>query len=335
MKLLAIIIGCVLIFWSASVHEQIQTPELRKAEKRTSHSVLKQKVLYSRPEVLPEHPGNCDPFPIPTSSIGPTIVRDLVDFDDEYQLTVWRYPCDEEYSWVIFTVDPKGQSEPFVCIQIILAQDATIADDYKLTQDPVVEDGSFCADVTVKRSFAVSIWSFAEVFIDLQQEFQIAWDLFGGDEQITMFAYAPEEYGIGGPPRLNNQVAVNGLFYDPSESGHGFDLNVFSAGTVVYYYGHTSSGERLWLISDLYGGQIQFGEAVQLDMFEIIEGTFFDPISDPSVWGSMTLTFEDCDNGTAELNGADGSNSMTFVRLAGLEGEDCQHLFTMNESQAD
>lgn len=334
MKWLAIVIGYLLIFWSASVNAQIQTPELRKAEKHTSHSVLKQKMLHSRPEVLPEYPGDCDPFPIPTSPVGPTIVRDLVDFDDEYQLTVWRYPCDEQFSWVIFTVDPKGQSEPFVCLQIILAQDV-IAEDYKLTQDPVVEDQSFCANVTAKRSFAISIWSFAEVLIDLQKDFQIAWDLPGGDEQITMFAYAPEEYGIGGPPQLNNQIAVNGVFYDPSASGHGFDLNVFSAGSVLYYYGHTASGERLWLISELYGGQIRFGEAVQLDMFEIIEGTFFNPISGSSVWGSIALTFTDCDNGTAELNGVDGANSMTFVRLAGLEGEACEQSLSVNESQID
>ena len=181
----------------------------------------------------------------------------------------------------------------------------------------------------------MSSWSFAEVFIDLQREFQIAWDLFGGDEQITMFAYAPEEYGIGGPPRLNNQVAANGVFYDPSESGHGFDLNVFSAGVVVYYYGHTSNGERLWLISELHGGPIQFGVPLQLEMFEVIEGTFFDPISSASSWGSMTLMFEDCDNGKAELNGTDGSNSMTFVRLAGLEGENCQQLLTVHESQTE
>jgi hypothetical protein len=292
-------------------------------------------VILSKQELLPDYPGNCDPFPLPTSPIGPTIVRDIVDFNDEYRLTVWRYPCDDEFSWVIFTVDPKGQSEPFVCLPIIVAQDQTIAEDYTLTQDPVVEDVAFCADVTGKRSFAVSNWSFAEVFIDLQKEFQIAWDLFGGDEQISMFAYAPKEYGIGGAPRLNNQIALNGLFYDPNESGHGIDLNVFSVGAIVYYYGHRSNGERLWLISEVYGGQIQFGDPLQVDMFEVIEGKFFDPISNSSFWGSMSLTFDDCDNGTAELIGADGSNSMRFVRLAGLDGEDCLDLSTVNDSQAD
>jgi len=331
----ALVIGLLLgSCCSASVHAQLENHELRRADKLSSHGTLQQKASNSHLEVLPEYPGDCDPFPIPTTPIGPSIVRNLVDYNDEYQLTVWRYPCDEQFSWIIFTVDPVGQSEPFVCSQIILAQDVTIAEDYTLTQDPVVEDGSFCDDVTAKRSFAVSVWGFAETFIDLQQEFQVAWDLFGGDEQITMFAYNPEEYGIGGPPQLNNQVAANGLYYDPNKSGHGFDLNVFSAGTVVYYYGHTSGGERLWLISELYDGQIQFGHAVHLDMFEIVEGTFFNPDSSPSVWGSLTLTFEDCDSGMAALSGVDGANSMSFIRLAGLEGENCQS-FSVSAASAE
>jgi hypothetical protein len=120
-----------------------------------------------------------------------------------------------------------------------------------------------------------------------------------------------------------NQMAFNGLFYDPANPGHGFDFNVHETGLTVYYYGHTSSGERLWLVSGLYIGDIEFDVRLELEMFEINTGVFGSPVEPATSWGTITITLTDCDSGYASFSGVDGDIEMDLVRLVGLAGMDC------------
>jgi len=173
------------------------------------------------------------------------------------------------------------------------------------------------------------------------------------DESTTDFTYIdPEDYGFeitpsgewGFPPPLSlifvqagdplpneggddsalkNQLAVNGLFYDPNKPGHGFDFNQTEFGLMTYYYGHTRDGERLWLISDLFTDAVDYEVPVTLNMFEVVNGVFGDPNQSETKWGTVTFSLTDCDHGIAVLNGIDGSFSMDFVRLAGLAGMEC------------
>ena len=126
-----------------------------------------------------------------------------------------------------------------------------------------------------------------------------------------------------GEPRLSNDAGVNGLYYDPENSGHGFDFNLIDDGLVVYYYGHTSQGERLWLISGLYSGELDFTQPVELDFYELTQGSFGAPVEPATLWGSGTITLQDCISGSAVLTGADGQMDMAFVRLAGVPGQNC------------
>jgi hypothetical protein len=122
------------------------------------------------------------------------------------------------------------------------------------------------------------------------------------------------------PPGLEN----NALFFDSNNSGHGFDFNVLQGGLVVYYYGHTVSGERLWLISESYAEDLQYGVPFELDMYEIVEGVFGLPGSAVTVWGTINFTLHDCASGHAAFSGIDGDLEMDFVRLASLQGIGCE-----------
>jgi hypothetical protein len=122
---------------------------------------------------------------------------------------------------------------------------------------------------------------------------------------------------------LQNQMGFNGLFYDPNNSGHGLDVNNHEQALIIYYYGHSETGQRLWLISENYYEDIVFNQAITLSMLEIVNGTFGNPVFDPTVWGELTIEFADCDTGHAMLDGVDGNISFDFVRLTGLQEVDC------------
>ncbi len=79
---------------------------------------------------------------------------------------------------------------------------------------------------------------------------------------------------IAPPPAgsLVNDLGVNGLFYDPNNSGHGFNFVAHASGLTVYYYGHTATGERLWLVSEVFEQDLEFNVLYELEMFEVVSG---------------------------------------------------------------
>jgi|GEM_PF-3164335 len=126
-------------------------------------------------------------------------------------------------------------------------------------------------------------------------------------------------------PILSRDAGMNGAFYDVNNPGHGFNFIVHEFGFSAFYYGHTSTGERLWLISGLLTEDLQFGKPYQLDMFEVSEGVFGQPVTPETPWGTITITLTDCESGHASFNGLDGFLEMDFVRLTHLPGIDCQY----------
>jgi hypothetical protein len=126
-------------------------------------------------------------------------------------------------------------------------------------------------------------------------------------------------------PVLSRDLGMNGQFYDATNPGHGLDFNVHGLGFTVFYYGHTSTGQRLWLVSDLFTGDLRFGVPYALEMFEVIDGVLGQPVIPETHWGTITIDLEDCDSGHASFNGLDGQLEMDFERITHLPGIDCQY----------
>jgi len=126
------------------------------------------------------------------------------------------------------------------------------------------------------------------------------------------------------PSVLANQLGMNGLFYDPNNPGHGFNFVMHQLGLTVYYYGHSANGEKLWLISENFEGDLKFETPIELDMFLVSSGTFGQPRLPVTSWGTITINLADCDTGHASFNGLDGALGMDFVRLSTMPGISCQ-----------
>jgi hypothetical protein len=126
-------------------------------------------------------------------------------------------------------------------------------------------------------------------------------------------------------PVLSRDIGLNGVFYDDDNPGHGFNFIVHELGFTVYYYGHTSNGERLWLVSEVLTDDLQFGVPYEMKMYEVTDGVFGQPAPPETLWGTISITMTDCDSGHASFNGLDGDLEMDLVRLIGLPGLDCQY----------
>lgn len=123
---------------------------------------------------------------------------------------------------------------------------------------------------------------------------------------------------------LTNDLGVNGLFYDPNNPGHGFNFVAHGLGLTILYYGHTPAGERLWLISDTITGDLEFGQPIAAEMYEVVDGDFGSPQPPATPWGAITVNLADCDTGHASFDGLDGNLEMDIVRLTAMPDITCQ-----------
>jgi len=124
----------------------------------------------------------------------------------------------------------------------------------------------------------------------------------------------------------SNAALYSGLWYDASRDGEGYNVISGLPGTIIYYYGSTDNGQRLWLISDLLSDNISDGTTLSGTMYEAQGGDFYHPLPSNEAlrsWGTINARFTDCDKGNFTLTGNDGSLSENVVKLAGLAGAEC------------
>jgi sugar lactone lactonase YvrE len=123
-----------------------------------------------------------------------------------------------------------------------------------------------------------------------------------------------------------NAAAYSGLWYDQSKDGEGYNVISGKPGSVIYYYGSSSNGERLWLVSDLLTNNITDGTTVTGTMYDATGGDFYHPAPSATAlrnWGTIEALFNDCDDGRFILTGADGNKTSDVVKLAGVGGAKC------------
>ena len=124
-------------------------------------------------------------------------------------------------------------------------------------------------------------------------------------------------------PVLAPDYSVNRLFYDANNPGHGLDFGAHTLGFTVFYFGHTLGGERLWLHSELFKGDLEYGVLIELEMYECVDGVFGDPAPPVTSWGTITVSLADCDSGHATFDGFDGQFEMDLKRLTRLPDVGC------------
>lgn len=121
---------------------------------------------------------------------------------------------------------------------------------------------------------------------------------------------------------------ITGSWYNPAQSGQGFNVEVLpNTGFIAFWYVFDAAGHNLWLT----GAGAYSGDTTTLNMTETTGGAF-PPAFDPtriarSPWGTLTLQFSDCNNGTATWAPSDTTNfsggSMPIKRLTNVDGLVC------------
>ena len=143
-----------------------------------------------------------------------------------------------------------------------------------------------------------------------------------------------------GPLAADNPLAfASGSWYDPNRSGEGFVVQLLPDGrAVVTWFTYPPEGEdsqQAWLIGS---GTIDGNRIVITKMVRPV-GASFGPDFDPDdvvreYWGTLEITFADCDTAIVTWEGPPefGSGTMDLVRLSSIDDVECA---TAAESGAD
>ena len=90
---------------------------------------------------------------------------------------------------------------------------------------------------------------------------------------------------------IDNLAGLSGLWYDSTLDGEGYNIIVADAGIVIFFYGYSAAGERVWLLTETYAAEVSFGQSFTLQVYEVNGGTFamlsmaisLDPLADNEI----------------------------------------------------
>lgn len=122
-----------------------------------------------------------------------------------------------------------------------------------------------------------------------------------GPESVVSVQIPP----AGPPPPFAIGPGMTGSWFDASESGHGFSVEVLPNHQFLaywYVYAPPPQGGQAWIVA---AGAYDGNTAANLTAFwDVGSGALFPPAFDPNAiaaqqWGTITFTFTDCNNGAA------------------------------------
>ena len=133
---------------------------------------------------------------------------------------------------------------------------------------------------------------------------------------------------------MDIQGSHSGSWFNKDQSGHGFNFEVLNKNKmVVYWFVYTPDGEPTFLVAlaDI-DGDTAHGTLLQHSGMHFGE---FDPATlNEDVWGTLTVTFWDCDSATvtyqstATHNGIPyGAGQVDLIRLTSIDGLNCMTQF--------
>jgi hypothetical protein len=126
--------------------------------------------------------------------------------------------------------------------------------------------------------------------------------------------------------------ALSGLWYNPAQSGHGFEVTAIDGDTAsVAWYTYDKNGAPIWVsaLLDETAPGVLSGNAQYIDGIKF--GEFTGEHRQVRPWGTLKLSFTDCETASVEYNGTltlpnggtFGSGTLPLKKLAGVSGLAC------------
>ncbi|MFC1689184.1 DNRLRE domain-containing protein [Pseudomonadota bacterium] len=130
--------------------------------------------------------------------------------------------------------------------------------------------------------------------------------------------------------RTGTSFDYSGPWYDPSLNGEGYLAFQTPDGWLFYYFGYSSEGTFLWLVSEVFVLEdLVYGVPFELDMWVGVPGTFTEPSTELQRYGTLSVRFDSCETGQFILTGLEPDKTSNVIKLAGVDGTTCVDLLQL------
>ncbi len=128
------------------------------------------------------------------------------------------------------------------------------------------------------------------------------------------------------------EAGFSGSWYNASQSGHGFIIEVLDNGVVLmYWFVYDGFGNPIFLVGT---GSMTSANTASLDMLYVSNmsfGSFSPTFVTREFWGTVVITFSSCNAATVQYNSGFvdrngsfyGSGTIPITRLTSISGLDC------------
>ncbi len=130
---------------------------------------------------------------------------------------------------------------------------------------------------------------------------------------------------------------MTGSWFDDTNPGQGINVEVLSGNRFLVYWYSYDNGEPIWLT----GVGTYSGKTATVEQLETFRGSQFGVNHDQnlverSTFGSLTVTFRDCNSGTMTYNSVSGlgSGTINLNRLTAIPGLSCTNPAASNQNVA-
>jgi hypothetical protein len=233
------------------------------------------------------------PFPVAPPPGAQSVSFTSNSLGDVVEGIWWRQSCGTDGSTVMFLRVTPRAGIPFVCgSAFTLVQNGT-QHDVKLTQ--IYNGSSFCGDLHAATTLMMTNWSFDPPFDPVA-----ASDLYFDDYPNNIHVFLPQ-FSVG-PAPITPAV---GLWWNPAESGSGYNIDVKHGVLVLTVYSYKSNGDSEWYIAT--GTLTNAGRSFVGSLDKTRNGQCIScPYKAPTPGGSdgqVTIEFSSATNGTMTLPG--------------------------------
>ena len=163
--------------------------------------------------------------------------------------------------------------------------------------------------------------------------YTITWNIYqqAPSESPVLLASTTSTVVVGPALALMSiSPGFTGNWFNPANSGHGFSIEVLPDNRMLaQWYVFGTDGGQTWIVAT---GPISGDHAVLDGYYPVGAGARFPPNLDPSqmrnqLWGTITLSFTDCNNGIASWTPTQASGypagTMAITRLTLPAGLTC------------
>jgi len=279
-------------------------------------------------------------------------------------VTIWRMACSSSGNLTPYNTDRGANSALLMRIErsststdafptfpfITANQGTTTGNLVRAAMEPntVVSDGPYDAPILVDTTYVLENYPYSGYGLTLfNYDFTLNIDPVidancTGCQSLNINGYNPDQQNY---PAAFQNLPIDGYmsssYFDPAHSGEGFLIDVIDnpGGTTrtvfVAWYTYDPLGIPFWLVSQ---GSVQVGSntVTGAPVYYFDNGGFAGDFGSTSTlhnWGTMSMSWADCNKVTFSYNGAtdptivngpSGSGTRDWVRISDINGLNCE-----------